>query len=29
VESLAGMALAWRGHALIARRPISAAGVNH
>jgi len=29
VESLAGLALAWRGHALIARTPLSAAGVNH
>jgi len=29
VESLAGLALAWRGHTLIARRPLSAAGVNH
>jgi hypothetical protein len=29
VESLAGLALAWRGHALIARTPLSAAGLNH
>jgi len=29
VESLAGLALAWRGHALIARRPLSAVGLNH
>jgi hypothetical protein len=29
VESLAGLALAWRGHTLIARTPLSAAGVNH
>jgi hypothetical protein len=29
VESLVGLALAWRGHALIARTPLSAAGLNH
>src|SRR5436853_225788 len=29
VESLAGLALAWRGHAVIARTPLSAAGINH
>ena len=29
VESLAGLALAWRGHTLIARTPLSAAGLNH
>jgi hypothetical protein len=29
VESLAGLALAWRGHALIARTPLSASGLNH
>jgi hypothetical protein len=29
VESLVGLALAWRGHALIARTPFSAAGLNH
>src|SRR5436190_18073967 len=28
-ESLAGLALAWHGHALIARTPLSAAGLNH
>ena len=25
----AGLALAWRGHAVIARTPLSAAGLNH
>src|SRR5947209_5110060 len=29
VESLAGLALAWHGHGLIARTPLSAAGLNH
>jgi hypothetical protein len=29
LESLAGLALAWRGHALIARTPLSASGVHH
>src|SRR5438093_716615 len=29
LESLAGLALAWHGHALIARTPLSAAGLNH
>src|SRR6266851_2762742 len=29
VESLVGLALAWRGHALIARTPLSTAGLNH
>jgi len=29
VESLVGLALAWRGHALIARTPLSAAVLNH
>jgi hypothetical protein len=29
VESLVGLALAWRGHALIARTPLSAGGLNH
>ena len=28
VESLAGLGLAWRGHALIARPPLSASSVN-
>src|SRR6266576_1933219 len=29
VESLVGLALAWRSHAVIARTPFSAAGINH
>ena len=29
VESLVGLALAWRGYALIARTPLSPAGLNH
>ena len=29
IESLAGLALAWRSHAVIARTPLSAAGINH
>jgi len=29
VESLVGLALAWRSHAVIARTPLSAAGINH
>jgi len=28
-ESLVGLALAWRSHAVIARTPLSAAGINH
>src|SRR6266702_3100350 len=29
IESLVGLALAWRSHAVIARTPLSAAGINH
>src|SRR2546429_545308 len=29
VESLVGLALAWRSHAVIARTPLPAAGINH